>query len=128
MGRRQFPQIQPDLILQGQRISFCRELHRCNAFSVCSPRLNGVEDAPDKVEDYKVFEDENGIQHQRIRVFQPYGDHRQVPVNATYTYRVFRPWWPISPSRWKSQIATSVISAVRMIGSARFLPRSQSMK
>jgi phenylpropionate dioxygenase-like ring-hydroxylating dioxygenase large terminal subunit len=53
--------------------------------------LNGVEDAPDKVEDYKVFEDESGISTSGIRVFQPYGDHRQVPVNAVYTYRVFRP-------------------------------------
>lgn len=53
--------------------------------------LNGVEDAPDKLEDYSVYEDESGLQTSEIRVFQPYGDHRQVPVNATYVYRVFRP-------------------------------------
>jgi phenylpropionate dioxygenase-like ring-hydroxylating dioxygenase large terminal subunit len=53
--------------------------------------LNGVEEAPDKLEDYKVFEDEMGISTSGIRVYQPYGDHRQVPVNAIYTYRVFRP-------------------------------------
>ena len=53
--------------------------------------LNGIEDKPDKIDDYKVFEDENGISTSGIRVYQPYGDHRQVPVNATYFYRVYRP-------------------------------------
>jgi phenylpropionate dioxygenase-like ring-hydroxylating dioxygenase large terminal subunit len=53
--------------------------------------LNGVEDAPDKVEDYKVFEDETGLSTSPIRVFQPYGDHRKVPVHASYVYRCFRP-------------------------------------
>jgi len=60
-------------------------------FPLSTVGLNGVEDAPDKLEDYKVFEDETGISTSGIRVYQPYGDHRQVPVNATYTYRVFRP-------------------------------------
>lgn len=53
--------------------------------------LNGVEAAPDKLDDYKVFEDEKGISTSEIRVFQPYGDHRQIAVNAGYVYRVFRP-------------------------------------
>ncbi len=53
--------------------------------------LNGLEDAPDKLEDYKVFEDETGISTSEIRVYQPYGDHRQIAVNAGYVYRVFRP-------------------------------------
>lgn len=53
--------------------------------------LNGLEEAPDKLEDYKVFEDENGISTSEIRVYQPYGDHRQIAVNAGYVFRVFRP-------------------------------------
>jgi phenylpropionate dioxygenase-like ring-hydroxylating dioxygenase large terminal subunit len=53
--------------------------------------LNGVEDAPDKLEDYKVFEDESGLRTSEIRVYQPYGDHRKIPVNAEYVYRCFRP-------------------------------------
>lgn len=53
--------------------------------------LNGLEEAPDKVEDYKVFEDENGISTSEIGVYQPYGDHRQIAVKAGYVFHVFRP-------------------------------------
>lgn len=53
--------------------------------------VNGVEDAPDKVEDYKVFEDETGLCTSPIKVYQPYGDHRKIPVHAHYVYRCFRP-------------------------------------
>lgn len=53
--------------------------------------LNGVQDNPDHIDSYEVFEDEEGLRTSEIKVFQPYGDHRQVPVNASYTYRTFRP-------------------------------------
>lgn len=53
--------------------------------------LNGVADAPDSLEDYKVFQDESGLATSEISVYQPYGDHRQIPVRAGYVYRCFRP-------------------------------------
>jgi phenylpropionate dioxygenase-like ring-hydroxylating dioxygenase large terminal subunit len=53
--------------------------------------LNGVPSAPDRLEDYDVFEDESGISTSEIRVFQPVGDHRGVPIHAGYTYHCFRP-------------------------------------
>jgi phenylpropionate dioxygenase-like ring-hydroxylating dioxygenase large terminal subunit len=54
--------------------------------------LNGVQDSPDRIESYEVFEDPGlGLRTSEIVVFQPYGDHRQVPVEAGYTYRCFRP-------------------------------------
>lgn len=53
--------------------------------------LNGVEAAPDKIPDYRVFETPEGLCTSEIRVFQPYGDHRKIAVNAGYTYRCFRP-------------------------------------
>lgn len=53
--------------------------------------LNGVMAKPDRVEDYDVFEEHEGLRTSEIRVFQPYGDHREVPVNAGYSYRCLRP-------------------------------------
>lgn len=53
--------------------------------------LNGVPTNPDRLEDYQVFHDADGLSTSPITVFQPYGDHRQVPVHATYTYHCFRP-------------------------------------
>jgi phenylpropionate dioxygenase-like ring-hydroxylating dioxygenase large terminal subunit len=54
--------------------------------------LNGVQDNPDKIDTYEVFEDPGlGLRTSEIVVFQPYGDHREVPVEAGYTYRCFRP-------------------------------------
>jgi phenylpropionate dioxygenase-like ring-hydroxylating dioxygenase large terminal subunit len=53
--------------------------------------LNGVMSAPDKINDYRVTAGPQGLATSGIRVYQPYGDHRQVPVNAEYHYRVFRP-------------------------------------
>ena len=53
--------------------------------------LNGVVDAPDKLDDYKVFEEEAGLRTSEIRVYQPYGDHRHIPVYGTYVYRCLRP-------------------------------------
>lgn len=54
--------------------------------------VNGVQSTPDRVEDYKVVVDENGVQSTEIPVFQPYGDPRNVPVHAGYSYRVMRPF------------------------------------
>lgn len=53
--------------------------------------LNGVQSEPDRIDTYEVFEDESGLRTSEISVFQPYGDHRKVPVQAGYTYRCFRP-------------------------------------
>lgn len=53
--------------------------------------LNGVQDNPDHIDSYDVFEEADGLRTSEIKVFQPYGDHRQVPVNAGYVYRCFRP-------------------------------------
>jgi phenylpropionate dioxygenase-like ring-hydroxylating dioxygenase large terminal subunit len=53
--------------------------------------LNGVLEAPDKLEDYTVGKGPDGLFTSGIKVYQPYGDHRQVPVNAEYRYRCLRP-------------------------------------
>jgi len=53
--------------------------------------LNGVMDAPDKLEDYTVSKGPDGLATSGIKVYQPYGDHRQVPVFAEYRYRCMRP-------------------------------------
>ncbi len=53
--------------------------------------LNGVMDTPDQINDYKVTKGPEGLATTGVRVFQPYGDHRQVPVNAEYWYRALRP-------------------------------------
>ena len=45
--------------------------------------LNGVQDNPDKIEPYEVTQETDGsLTTSEIVVFQPYGDHRQVPVEA----------------------------------------------
>jgi phenylpropionate dioxygenase-like ring-hydroxylating dioxygenase large terminal subunit len=53
--------------------------------------LNGVMAEPDQINDYKVTKGSDGLATTGVRVFQPYGDHRQVPVNAEYWYRALRP-------------------------------------
>jgi phenylpropionate dioxygenase-like ring-hydroxylating dioxygenase large terminal subunit len=53
--------------------------------------LNGVMTTPDRIDDYKVTMEPYGLQTTAIRVHQPYGDHRQIPVDAIYRYRVLRP-------------------------------------
>ena len=53
--------------------------------------VNGVPSAPDEIGDYEVFEDEDGLHTTEVRVFQPYGDPREVPVNVGYSYRCMRP-------------------------------------
>jgi phenylpropionate dioxygenase-like ring-hydroxylating dioxygenase large terminal subunit len=53
--------------------------------------LNGVIGNPDRINDYKVTAGPEGLATTGIRVHQPYGDHRQVPVDAEYRYRALRP-------------------------------------
>jgi phenylpropionate dioxygenase-like ring-hydroxylating dioxygenase large terminal subunit len=53
--------------------------------------LNGVLAAPDQLNDYKVTKGPEGLATTGVRVYQPYGDHREVPVNAEYFYRALRP-------------------------------------
>jgi phenylpropionate dioxygenase-like ring-hydroxylating dioxygenase large terminal subunit len=60
-------------------------------FPFVHPNLNGNPEAPQPLADYDVFRDERGLHSSEISVFQPYGDHRGIPVNARYTYSVFNP-------------------------------------
>jgi phenylpropionate dioxygenase-like ring-hydroxylating dioxygenase large terminal subunit len=53
--------------------------------------LNGVKSKPDKLDHYTVDEIETGLKTSEIRVFQPVGDARGIPVMAFYTYHAFRP-------------------------------------
>jgi len=54
--------------------------------------VNGVGSQPDEIDDYDVIEDIEGLRSSEIRVFQPYGDPREVPVRAGYSYRCLRPF------------------------------------
>ena len=60
-------------------------------FPFVHANLNGDPDAPEPLPDYQVFKDEHGLRTSEISVFQPYGDHRGIPVTARYTYSVFNP-------------------------------------
>ena len=53
--------------------------------------LNGVMQTPDRINDYEVSAGPEGLRTTGIRVYQPYGDHREVPVNSEYHYRCLRP-------------------------------------
>ena len=53
--------------------------------------LNGVMAKPDRLDDYTVTKGADGLSTSGINVFQPYGDHREIPVNAEYRYRCLRP-------------------------------------
>lgn len=53
--------------------------------------LNGVRDQPDEIPPYEVTETEEGLETSAIRVTQPFGDPRNIPVVADYKYRCFRP-------------------------------------
>jgi phenylpropionate dioxygenase-like ring-hydroxylating dioxygenase large terminal subunit len=53
--------------------------------------VNGILDAPDPIAPYEVDQDEHGLYTSEVRVTQPYGDPRQVPVTAYYAYKCLRP-------------------------------------
>ncbi len=53
--------------------------------------VNGIADAPDAIAPYEVEQTESGIASSEIRVTQPYGDPRNVPVIAYYAYQCLRP-------------------------------------
>lgn len=53
--------------------------------------LLGTTSKPDKLNHYTVEETERGLRSSEIRVIQPGGDLRGVPVMANYTYSVYRP-------------------------------------
>jgi phenylpropionate dioxygenase-like ring-hydroxylating dioxygenase large terminal subunit len=53
--------------------------------------VNGVLETPDVIGDYSVETLEDGLRTSEIPVYQPYGDPREVPVRAGYTYRIMRP-------------------------------------
>ncbi len=61
-------------------------------FPFVHPMLNGDPDRPDVFEDYDVFTGEDGIRTSPVSVFQPFGDHRGIPVDAKYSYHVSRPF------------------------------------
>jgi phenylpropionate dioxygenase-like ring-hydroxylating dioxygenase large terminal subunit len=61
-------------------------------FPFVHPMLNGDPDQPDVFEDYDVITGEDGIRTSPVSVFQPFGDHRGIPVDAKYSYHISRPF------------------------------------
>ncbi len=61
-------------------------------FPFVHPMLNGDPDRPDVFEDYDVITGEDGIRTRPVSVYQPFGDHRGIPVDAKYSYHVSRPF------------------------------------
>lgn len=53
--------------------------------------VNGIMDEPDPIPPYQVMEVDGKIQTSEIRVTQPYGDPREIPVTAYYSYTCLRP-------------------------------------
>ncbi|MFN3736865.1 Rieske 2Fe-2S domain-containing protein [Hydrogenophaga sp.] len=51
-------------------------------FPFVHAHLNGDPQAPEALQDYQVVKDEHGLHSSEISVFQPYGDHRGIPVQA----------------------------------------------
>lgn len=60
-------------------------------FPFVHANLNGLPDAPEPLKKYTVSLDDRGLHSSEISVFQPYGDHRAIPVTARYKYSVFNP-------------------------------------
>jgi phenylpropionate dioxygenase-like ring-hydroxylating dioxygenase large terminal subunit len=54
--------------------------------------VNGVLEEPDTILPFEVNEDENGLFTTEVRVTQPYGDPRNIPVIAYYAYKIMRPF------------------------------------
>jgi phenylpropionate dioxygenase-like ring-hydroxylating dioxygenase large terminal subunit len=53
--------------------------------------VNGILDNPDPIMPYEVHENEFGLSTSEVRVTQPYGDPRNIPVTAYYAYKCLRP-------------------------------------
>jgi len=53
--------------------------------------VNGILEQPDPIAPYEVREDAAGLSTSEIRVTQPYGDPRNIPVIAYYAYKCLRP-------------------------------------
>lgn len=53
--------------------------------------LNGLEDQPDVIGPYEVWEDDGGLATSEIQTYQPFGDPRNIPVHGYYAYKVLRP-------------------------------------
>jgi phenylpropionate dioxygenase-like ring-hydroxylating dioxygenase large terminal subunit len=53
--------------------------------------LNGDPQNPDEIKDYQVTVGDDGIRTGEIKVFQPYGDHRGIPVDAIYKFHCAAP-------------------------------------
>ena len=53
--------------------------------------LNGKPENPDRVLPYTVELTPDGLKSSEVRVFQPQGDFRGVPIIGYYTYRALRP-------------------------------------
>lgn len=60
-------------------------------FPFVHPGVNGILASPDPVEPYEVYEAEDGLTSTEVRVTQPYGDPRNIPVVAFYSYKIMRP-------------------------------------
>ncbi len=53
--------------------------------------VNGIMDEPDPILPYEVQEGAHGLSTSEIRVTQPFGDPRNIPVIAYYAYHCMRP-------------------------------------
>jgi nitrite reductase/ring-hydroxylating ferredoxin subunit len=53
--------------------------------------VNGILDDPDPILPYEVKEGPDGLSTSEIRVTQPFGDPRNIPVVAYYAYKCLRP-------------------------------------
>jgi phenylpropionate dioxygenase-like ring-hydroxylating dioxygenase large terminal subunit len=60
-------------------------------FPFVHPGIIGVAAEPEPMPDLEVSQGPEGLVSSEVTVFQPLGDPRRVPVNATYRYWVWRP-------------------------------------
>ena len=60
-------------------------------FPFVHANINGDPDDPEPIGDYEVISDEDGVRTGPIARFQPFGDHRGIPVTAYYQYNCPRP-------------------------------------
>jgi len=61
-------------------------------FPFVHPMLNADPDRPNVFEDFDVITRDDGIHTSPVPVYQPFGDHRGIPVEAKYSYHVSRPF------------------------------------